>query len=116
MLRTKRAYEPASPDDGVRILVDRLWPRGLSKEEARLTAWDREIAPSDGLRRWFAHDPDRYDSFRSRYRAELAAHRPRLVGLANESRRGAVTLVYAAKDGRHNNAAVLQELLEEILR
>ncbi len=116
MLRTKRAYEPASPDDGVRILVDRLWPRGLSKEEARLTAWDREIAPSDGLRRWFAHDPDRYDGFRSRYRAELDAHRPRLVWLANESRRGPVTLVYAAKDGRHNNAAVLQELLEEILR
>ena len=116
MLRTKRAYEPASLDDGVRILVDRLWPRGLSKEEAQLTGWDRDIAPSDRLRRWFAHDPDRYDAFRTRYRAELARHRARLTWLANESRRGAVTLVYAAKDGRHSNAAVLKELLEEILR
>ena len=109
----KRAYEPAEPRDGYRILVDRLWPRGLSKERAHLDEWARELAPSTELRRWFAHDPARFDEFRRRYRAELEAQPDRLAGLRRRAASGTVTLVYAARDTEHNDAVVLAELLGE---
>ena len=116
MIRTKRVYDAPSSEDGRRILVDRLWPRGLTREAARLDEWRRDLAPSPELRVWFGHDPAKFDRFRRRYREELRPQRATLTSLAAESRAGTVTLVYGARDGRHCNAAVLQELLEEILR
>ncbi|HZO95930.1 MAG TPA: DUF488 family protein [Gaiellaceae bacterium] len=110
-VRLKRAYEPPARSDGYRVLVDRLWPRGVSKEEARLDEWARELAPSGGLRRWFGHDPARFDEFRRRYREELAAHEDKLRELRRRARAGTVTLVYAARDAEHNDAVVLAELL-----
>ncbi len=114
-LRTKRAYEPASPDDGLRVLIDRLWPRGLRRSEARIDLWLRELSPSDALRQWFGHDPTRFAEFRQRYRRELSGHEPVLADLLRKSREGPVTLVFAAKDAAHSNAAVLGELMEERL-
>lgn len=110
-VRTKRAYEPASDDDGYRVLVDRLWPRGVSKEKAQLNTWMKEVAPSTELRRWFGHDPARWDEFERRYRAELAApERRRLVDeLADRAVHGSVTLVYGARDTVHNEAMVLSD-------
>jgi uncharacterized protein YeaO (DUF488 family) len=110
MIRTKRVYEPPVPEDGVRVLVDRLWPRGVSKEDARIDWWARELAPSDKLRRWFSHSPPRFREFVDRYRAELnsGAAVARLKALAAE---GTVTLVYSARDERHNNARALVEIL-----
>lgn len=116
MIRTKRAYEPPAADDGRRVLIDRLWPRGLTRDGARLDDWDREVAPSDELRRWFGHATERFDRFRARYRAELLRHPERLADLVMLAEEGTLTLVYAAKDGAHSNAAVLKELLEESLR
>jgi uncharacterized protein YeaO (DUF488 family) len=110
-VRLKRAYEPAEPSDGHRVLVDRLWPRGVSKEDARLDEWARELGPSTELRRWFGHDPSRFDEFRRRYRAELEAHEAKLEELRQRGRRGTLTLVYAARDTEHNDAVVLAELL-----
>ena len=110
-VRTKRVYEPAASSDGYRILIDRLWPRGISREQARLDAWDRDLAPSTELREWFAHDPSRFDEFRRRYIEELRAHRPRLSELRARARRGTVTLVFAARDTEHNDAVVLAEVL-----
>lgn len=115
MIRTKRAYEPASPGDGRRILIDRLWPRGVTKAEAEIDEWRRDLAPSDELRVWFRHDPMRFPRFRERYREELLEHRDALASLASESRRRPLTLVYAAKDSERSNAVVLKELLEEVL-
>ncbi len=112
-VRLKRAYEPAEPADGYRVLVDRLWPRGVAKEAARLDDWARELAPSDELRRWFGHDPAKFAEFRRRYRAELAAREEKLRELRRRARRGTVTLVYAARDPEHNDAVVLAELLRE---
>ena len=108
-IRIKRAYDPPSSDDGLRVLVDRLWPRGVSKEKARLDTWMKEIAPSTELRRWFGHDPERWDEFQHRYRAELAEpERRRLVDeLAERATHGPVTLVYGARDTAHNEAVVL---------
>ncbi len=108
----KRAYDEPAQDDGTRILVDRLWPRGLSKERAQIDVWLKEIAPSNELRKWFAHDPEKFAEFRSRYKAELASGEAidaigRLYELA---RQGQVTLVYAAHDTEHNNAVVLRDL------
>lgn len=109
----KRAYEPPSPDDGMRVLVDRLWPRGLSKERLAVDLWLKEVAPSDGLRRWYGHEPRRWKSFAAKYRAELA-HRTDLLHLLDElRRRGRVTLLYGARDTAGNNAVVLREVLEE---
>ncbi|HVA89205.1 MAG TPA: DUF488 domain-containing protein [Chloroflexota bacterium] len=107
--RIKRAYEPAGEGDGYRVLVDRLWPRGVSKEKARLGTWMKEIAPSTELRRWFGHDPARWDEFERRYRAELAEpERRQLVKeLADRARHGPVTLVYGARDTLHNEAVVI---------
>lgn len=112
MLRIKRIYEEPDPVDGVRLLVDRLWPRGLSKERARVDRWVKEIAPSDALRRWFGHDPERWQEFRTRYRAELVERRPLLDEIRAEAATRTVTLLYAAHDGRLNNAVVLKEVLE----
>jgi uncharacterized protein YeaO (DUF488 family) len=110
-VRLKRAYEPATAADGYRILIDRLWPRGVSREEARLDEWARELAPSAELRRWFAHDPARFDEFRRRYNEELAAQDPKLRDLRRRAREGRLTLVYGARDTEHNDAVVLAEIL-----
>jgi uncharacterized protein YeaO (DUF488 family) len=109
--RLKRAYEPAAASDGERILIDRIWPRGVTHEEARLSEWARELAPSTELRRWFAHDPVRFAEFRRRYTAELAAQEGKLRELGRRARAGTVTLVYAARDAEHNDAVVLAEIL-----
>lgn len=108
-VRITRAYEPADGGDGYRVLVDRLWPRGVSKAKARLDAWMKEIAPSTELRRWFGHDPARWDEFERRYRAELAEpERRRLVDeLADRATHGPITLVYGARDTLHNEAILL---------
>jgi uncharacterized protein YeaO (DUF488 family) len=110
-VRLKRVHEPAEHADGYRVLVDRLWPRGISRERARLDRWDRELAPSAALRTWFGHDPDRFEEFRRRYREELRDHRPELAELRRRARSGTVTLVYAARDTEHNDAVVLAEVL-----
>lgn len=107
----KRAYEPAAPDDGLRILVDRLWPRGLSKSNAAVDHWFKDLAPSSELRRWFAHDPALWDEFRRRYVQELRAHPEPLRQLRALAREGPITLVYAARDETHNNAVALKECL-----
>ncbi|HJT20333.1 MAG TPA: DUF488 domain-containing protein [Nitrospira sp.] len=112
-LRLKRAYEPASPDDGMRILVDRLWPRGVSKEEAALDEWEKDIAPSAALRKWFGHDPERWPEFQRRYRAELHRHIETLDRLRALARKRTVTLVYSAHDEEHNDAIVLKDVLLE---
>jgi uncharacterized protein YeaO (DUF488 family) len=110
-IHLKRACEPASPDDGTRILVERLWPRGVSKAEAALAAWDRDIAPSPELRKWYAHDPARWEEFRARYRSELDGHAPDVERLRALARSGPLTLVFAARDPERSSAAVLRELL-----
>lgn len=110
----KRVYGPPDASDGTRVLVDRLWPRGLAKAGAKIDRWAKELAPSDGLRRWFGHDPAKWAEFRKRYRAELRASGTLvrdLAGVAAGRRR--LTLLYAAKDERHNNAVVLAELLKK---
>jgi uncharacterized protein YeaO (DUF488 family) len=110
-VRLKRAYEPAFSSDGERILIDRIWPRGITREEAQLDEWARELAPSTELRRWFAHDPARFDEFRRRYTAELAAQEVKLRELRRRARAGTVTLVFAARDVEHNDAVVLADIL-----
>ena len=112
-VRLKRAYDPAEPGDGYRVLVDRLWPRGVSKERARLDEWARELAPSTELRAWFGHDPARFAEFERRYRTELAAHGEKVDELRRRARAGTLTLVYAARDEEHNDAVVLAEVLRE---
>lgn len=109
----KRAYEHSSPGDGLRVLIDRLWPRGLSKEQLAIDFWLKDAAPSDALRRWYGHQPRRWESFAAKYRAELA-QRPDLLRLLDElRRRGRITLLYGARDTARNNAVVLREVLEE---
>jgi uncharacterized protein YeaO (DUF488 family) len=110
MVAIKRAYDRPSPADGRRILVDRLWPRGLTRAKAAIDEWAKDLAPSDPLRRWFAHDPEKC----RRYRRELREHGRLLRDLAREAARGRVTLVYAARDPVHNNAVVLKEVLERL--
>jgi uncharacterized protein YeaO (DUF488 family) len=110
-LRMKRAYDAPDPSDGYRVLIDRLWPRGVSKEEAQLDEWARELAPSSELRRWFAHDPAKFDEFRRRYRDELGDQDEKLRELRRRARAGTLTLVYGARDTEHNDAVVLAELL-----
>jgi len=112
-VRLKRAYEPAAPSDGVRVLVDRLWPRGVSKAKAAIDHWLRELAPSHELRRWFGHDVDRWDEFRRRYRAELEQHSEALEQLRQLAREGRITLVFGARDEAHNDAVVLRDILAE---
>ena len=110
-VRLKRAYEPPAASDGYRVLIDRLWPRGVRRDEAQLDAWAKELAPSGELRRWFAHDPERFDEFRRRYTAELAAHEEKLRELRRRARNGTLTLVYGAHDKEHNDAVVLAGIL-----
>ena len=110
-IRLKRAYEPAAPDDGYRVLIDRLWPRGVSRKQATLDEWDKELPPSTELRRWFGHEPGRFDEFRRRYIEELRNERPRLKVLRRRAREGTLTLVYSAHDTEHNDAVVLAEVL-----
>lgn len=109
----KRAYDAAAPEDGTRVLVERLWPRGVSKEQARVDLWLREVAPSTELRRWYGHDPEKWEEFRRRYLAELDGE-PQRAGLARlreVARAGPVTLIIAARDVEHSNAVVLRDLL-----
>jgi uncharacterized protein YeaO (DUF488 family) len=115
MIRIKRVYDPPEPADGRRVLVDRVWPRGLSKEALAVERWARDLAPSDDLRRWFAHDPSRWEEFRRRYRLELAApeREADLEELAAVARTGTLTLVYSARDEEHNQARVLAEVIAE---
>jgi uncharacterized protein YeaO (DUF488 family) len=110
-VRLKRAYEPASTEDGYRVLVDRLWPRGVSKEQAKLDEWEKELAPSSQLREWFGHERGRFPAFRRRYIDELRANRQRLRELRRRARIGTLTLVYSAHDSEHNDAVVLAEVL-----
>jgi uncharacterized protein YeaO (DUF488 family) len=110
-IHLKRAYEPAGPSDGHRVLIDRLWPRGVSKEEAGIDEWERELAPSTELRQWFSHEPSRFEEFRRRYTEELRSQRPRLTELRRRARQGRITLVYSARDTDHNDAVVLAEVL-----
>jgi uncharacterized protein YeaO (DUF488 family) len=110
-IRLKRAYEPASDEDGYRVLVDRLWPRGVSKQQAKLDEWEKELSPSSELRAWFGHEPGRFAEFRRRYIDELRANAPRLMELRRRARIGTLTLVYSAHDSEHNDAVVLAEML-----
>jgi uncharacterized protein YeaO (DUF488 family) len=116
-IQMRRVYEPPAPNDGYRVLIDRVWPRGVSKEEAQLDGWLKEVAVSSDLRRWFGHDPARWAEFRERYRNELRAPERRacLAELAERARTGPVTIVYGARDTKHNNAVVLAEVLDEAL-
>ena len=107
----KRAYEPAGKADGTRILVDRLWPRGIGRAAAAIDRWDRTLAPSDALRKWFGHDPARFEEFRRRYVAELRACPEALRSLRALARAAPITLVFSARDERHNNAVVLRDVL-----
>lgn len=118
MVVMKRAYEPASEADGYRVLVDRLWPRGISKARARIDAWEKDIAPSPELREWYGHDPEKWDEFQKRYARELRAARAKEVldDLVRRARRGRVTLVYASRAGDISDAAVLTRLLNRRLR
>jgi len=109
-IRIKRVYEPASDNDGYRVLVDRIWPRGVSKQQARLDEWDKDVAPSTELRTWFGHDPERFEEFRARYSAELKGN-PSVDGLRERGRDGVLTLVYSAHDEEHNQAVVLRDVL-----
>lgn len=107
----KRAYDLPAKTDGERVLVDRLWPRGLVKANARIDLWLKDVAPSTELRQWFGHDPEKWSEFKKRYRAELK-HNPKFSELKSLSRRRDITLVYAARDELHNHAVVLRQVLE----
>lgn len=110
-VRLKRAYEKPAPEDGARILVDRLWPRGVKKADAAIDRWTKDIAPSTALRKWFGHDPERWQEFHSRYTAELRGHGDQLDQLRALARTTPITLVYAAHDELHNDAVVLRDFL-----
>jgi uncharacterized protein YeaO (DUF488 family) len=110
-IKLKRVYEAPSKADGTRILVDRLWPRGLSKEKAHVDLWLKEVAPSTELRKWFAHDPAKWAEFQARYHAELKQNPDQIALLKQAAAKGPATLLYGAKDEEHNEAIVLQKLL-----
>lgn len=112
-VQTKRIYDPAQETDGYRVLIDHVWPRGVSRERARLDEWARELAPSDELRKWFSHVPERFEEFRVRYRDELAAHGDMLERLRQRAGKDRLTILYAARNREHNNAAVVAELLRD---
>jgi len=109
-MKIKRVYEKPDKDDGIRILVDRLWPRGLTKEKAGIDLWLKDIAPSSELRKWFGHDPEKWKEFRKRYNEELKKNEEQVSLLKDQIKKGKVTLVYGAKDEEHNEAFVLKEL------
>ncbi len=112
MIKTKRAYEPSSRQDGARFLVERLWPRGITKAKLQVEAWLKDAGPSTELRKWFNHDPEKWHEFRTRYRRELDSRPEAWQPLVAAARRGPVTLVYSSHDEEHNNAVALQEYLE----
>ncbi len=115
MIKIKRAYEKPSKDDGYRILVDRLWPRGVSKSKARIDSWLKEISPSSELRKWFSHDIEKWNEFKKRYHVELKNQKVTLQRIKEmEKEHGIITLVYAAKDDRHNNAVFLADVLKKL--
>ena len=116
-VKIKRAYQPPESSDGYRVLVDRLWPRGVKKEELRLDEWAKDLAPSPDLRKWFGHDPARWEEFRQRYKDELASpERTRiLAALADRTYWGPITLVYGARDEEHNGAVVVSEVLKGMM-
>jgi uncharacterized protein YeaO (DUF488 family) len=112
-IKLKRVYEEPEKSDGIRILVDRLWPRGMTKEKAALDLWLKDIAPSNELRKWFAHDPAKWTGFRERYRKELSGNPEPVAILAGELKKGTVTLLYGARDQQHNEAQVLKEWIQK---
>ena len=114
-VRIRRVYDTPTPEDGRRILVDRIWPRGLTREAAAIDAWVRDVAPSTALRKWFGHDPARWDEFARRYRQELETHPAAVQALVDAVGEGPATLVYGARDEAHNQAVVLQQILDERL-
>ncbi|MGR9071469.1 MAG: DUF488 domain-containing protein [Gammaproteobacteria bacterium] len=114
-IRIKRVYDEPEDRDGRRILVDRLWPRGLSKEKAKVDVWAKEIAPSTALRRWYGHDPDKWIEFKNRYAAELEANAGQVNGILEDVREGVVTFLYGSKEAQLNNAVALKEYLESIV-
>ncbi len=111
-IKIKRVYDEPATEDGSRILVDRLWPRGLTKEKADVDLWLKEIAPSTELRKWFAHDPEKWERFRGRYETEIRHHEDLVDMLKEKAAKGMVTLVYGARDQEHNEALVLKQFLE----
>ncbi|MCF8029729.1 MAG: DUF488 domain-containing protein [Desulfohalobiaceae bacterium] len=111
-IRTKRIYEPLDPDEGYRVLVDRVWPRGMAKEKARIDSWLKELGPSKELRQWFGHDPAKWEEFRRRYFEELAEHQEQLDRVTEMARNGPLTLVYSSRETRYNNAVALKAYLE----
>ena len=113
MLKTKRVYESAETGDGTRFLVDRLWPRGIKKEELKMKAWLKDVAPSPELRKWFAHDPAKWREFQKRYRAGLKGNPAAWKPILEAAKKGNVTLLYSARDTEHNSAVLLKEFLEE---
>lgn len=112
-IRIRRAYEPPARGDGYRVLIDRIWPRGVAKADLALDDWQRDLAPSTRLRQWFGHDPARWPEFQKRYRAELAEHPDAVHELLARARKGRLTIVYGARDERHNNAVALRSYLED---
>jgi len=114
-VRVKRVYDQPAKADGYRVLVDRLWPRGLKKSEARIDEWLREIAPSTALRKWFKHDPDKWKEFKKKYSAELDDHREQVEKLVREARKRTITLLFSARDTEHNNAVALKEYIEQLM-
>ncbi len=116
MLKIKRVYEPPSRDDGKRILIDRLWPRGLKKENAHIDEWVKDVAPSTGLRQWFNHDPGKWGEFKKRFFAELDAERESVESIILAARKGTVTLLFGSKEERFNNAAALKEYLDSRMK
>ena len=115
-IHLRHAYDAPGADDGSRILVDRLWPRGLARAPAKIDLWLKEIAPSDALRRWFGHEPTRWEAFAVRYRAELSANSAPLAELIHLCLAGPVTLLFAAHDAQRNNAVVLRDVLRETIK
>ncbi|MGA2956037.1 MAG: DUF488 family protein [Thermodesulfobacteriota bacterium] len=112
MIKVKRIYDPPSPDDGKRILIDRLWPRGMKKEEAHIEEWLKEISPSNELRKWYSHDSAKWPEFKKRYRAEISKQTELLKGIKNEGKKGTVTLLFSSKELELNNAVALKEIVE----
>ncbi len=116
MLKIKRVYEKPEAKDGTRFLVERLWPRGMKKQDLKMEAWLKDVAPSDALRRWFSHDPGKWAEFQKRYRSELGKNPEILKPLVEAARHGDVTLLFSARDTEHNNALVLKDFVERRIR
>jgi uncharacterized protein YeaO (DUF488 family) len=115
VIRVKRVYEPPSEEDGIRVLVDRLWPRGVKKGDLRIDLWLKEVAPSHDLRKWFCHRPEKFEEFKRRYMEELKEKGETILKLVELATKGNLTLLYSSKDEVHNNAMVLKEFIEKIL-